>query len=108
VANVVKCRPPGNRAPRAAEVSACRHWLTAQIDAADPRVLVALGGTAVAWFLGRDARLTALRGTVRSWNGRPLVVSYHPSAALRFGPNGAPTAALREDLATVAALVGAR
>lgn len=106
VANVVRCRPPANRAPRAAEVAACRPWLEAQVDAVDPRVIVALGGTAVAWFLGRGARLTALRGAPLPWRGRHLVVTYHPSAALRFGPRGAPMAGLTADLALVAALVG--
>jgi DNA polymerase len=106
VANVVKCRPPGNRAPRAGEVAACRHWLATQIAAADPTVLVALGGSAVGWFLGRGARLTSLRGEPVAWEGRALVVTYHPSAALRFGPNGAPMAGLRADLRLVASLAG--
>lgn len=105
VANVVKCRPPGNRAPRAAEITACRPWLQGQVAAVDPLVVVALGGTAVSWFFGRGARLTALRGAARPWQGRRLVVTYHPSAALRFGPNGAPMAGLRADLSLVAALV---
>jgi uracil-DNA glycosylase len=106
VANVLKCRPPGNRKPRRAEVGRCRPWLTRQIELADPRVLVALGGTAAEWFFGPGARIAALREEVRDHGGRPLVVTYHPSAAIRFGPSGAPLAALRDDLATVARLVG--
>lgn len=105
VANVLKCRPPRNRKPRRAEVGRCRPWLTRQIELADPRVLVALGGTAAEWFFGPGARIAALREQVRDHGGRPLVVTYHPSAAIRFGPNGAPLAALRVDLATVARLV---
>jgi uracil-DNA glycosylase family 4 len=106
VANVLKCRPPRNRKPRRAEVARCRPWLTRQIELADPRVLVALGGTAAEWFFGPGARIAALREQVREHGGRPLVVTYHPSAAIRFGPKGAPLAALRGDLATVAHLLG--
>jgi len=106
VANVLKCRPPRNRKPRRAEVGRCRPWLNRQIELADPRVIVALGGTAAEWFFGPGARIAALREEVSDHGGRPLVVTYHPSAAIRFGPNGAPLAALRDDLAVVARLVG--
>lgn len=105
VANVLKCRPPRNRKPRRAEVERCRPWLVRQIQLADPRVIVALGGTAAEWFFGPGARIVDLRQRVRDHDGRPLVVTYHPSAAIRFGPKGAPLSALREDLATVANLV---
>jgi DNA polymerase len=105
VSNVVKCRPPGNRTPRRAEVANCRDWLAGQIAAADPEVVVGLGTTALQWFLGPAARIGAARGTVHQWQGRRLVVTYHPSAAIRFGPRGQPLAALREDLRLVAGLV---
>ncbi|MGZ4617012.1 MAG: uracil-DNA glycosylase, partial [Actinomycetes bacterium] len=105
VANVLKCRPPANRKPRRAEVARCRPWLTRQIELADPRVLVALGGTAAEWFFGTGARIAALRENVHDYDGRSLVVTYHPSAAIRFGPNGAPLAALRDDLVRVSRLV---
>jgi DNA polymerase len=105
IANVLKCRPPGNRKPRRAEVARCRAWLTRQIELAEPRVVVALGGTAAEWFFGTGARIGVLRQTVHDYGGRSLVVTYHPSAAIRFGPNGAPLAALRDDLTTVASLV---
>jgi uracil-DNA glycosylase family 4 len=105
VANVLKCRPPRNRKPRRAEVARCRPWLARQIELADPRVVVALGGTAAEWFFGPGARIAPLREEVREYGGRPLVVTYHPSAAIRFGPSGAPLAALREDLAAVARLI---
>ncbi|MGN6332358.1 MAG: uracil-DNA glycosylase [Motilibacteraceae bacterium] len=105
ISNVLKCRPPGNRAPRRGEVERCRPWLARQVELVDPAVVVTLGGTAAQWFFGTNARLTALRGTDTSYAGRPVVVSYHPSAAIRFGPNGAPMAALREDLARAAKLL---
>lgn len=104
VTNVLKCRPPANRKPRRVEVQRCRPWLARQIELVDPVVVVALGGTAAEWFVGSGARIVALREERRTYDGRPLVVTYHPSAAIRFGPNGAPLAALRADLATAAAL----
>jgi DNA polymerase len=106
VANVLKCRPPANRKPRRAEVARCRPWLDRQVDLVDPVVVVALGGTAAEWFVGPGARIAALREQGRAaplqHGGRRLLVTYHPSAAIRFGPQGAPLAALREDLAEVA------
>jgi DNA polymerase len=106
VANVLKCRPPANRKPRRAEVARCRPWLDRQLDLLDPVVVVALGGTAAEWFVGPGARIAALRDQGRvtplRHGGRRLLVTYHPSAAIRFGPRGAPLAALREDLAEVA------
>lgn len=102
VANVLKCRPPGNRTPTRAEANRCRGWLDRQVQLADPRLVVALGGTALAWALGTGHRLSDVRGRAHDWNDRLLVPTYHPSAALRFGPRGAPMAALREDLALAA------
>jgi DNA polymerase len=105
VANVLKCRPPGNRAPRRREVEACRPWLRRQVELADPRLVVTLGGSALAWALGPGARIGAVRGRPLPWEGRWLMATYHPSAAIRFGPRGAPLAALREDLRAVTRLL---
>lgn len=105
VANVLKCRPPGNRQPAKAEVLNCRGWLAAQIAALDPQVICALGGTAARWFFGERAKIADLRGRAHDIDGRRVVPTYHPSAAIRFGPAGLPRAALREDLAFVAGLV---
>jgi DNA polymerase len=99
IANVLKCRPPGNRSPRRGEIQACRPWLERQLELAQPDVVVALGTTAVTWFFGTDARIGALRGELFVREEYRLLATYHPSAALRFGPNGAPMAAMREDLA---------
>jgi DNA polymerase len=106
VANVLKCRPPGNRAPSRAEVGRCRGWLDRQVALCDPRVVLTLGGTALAWALGPGHRLRDVRGRVHDWNGRSLLCSYHPSAAIRFGPNGEPMAALRADLRSATELAG--
>jgi DNA polymerase len=110
VLNVVKCRPPGNRTPRRGEVDQCRPWLTGQLDVVAPELVVALGLTAVTWFLGRRTSLAGARGTVHRVAVGERTVSvlatYHPSAAIRFGPGGAPMAALREDLALAAKMLG--
>lgn len=108
VVNVLKCRPPGNRRPRPPEVERCRGWLDRQLDLVDPVLVVTLGTTAAAAFFGRAVRLSELRGRVHERGGRRLVVTYHPSAAIRLGPNGAPRAALRADLALAAAWLSAR
>ena len=105
VCNVVKCRPPANRPPRRAEVATCRPWLDRQVEVIDPSVIVTLGATALAWALGRTARLADAHGTVVDHHGRALVPTYHPAAAIRFGPSGAPLAALRADLQVVAGLL---
>ncbi|MDQ1688652.1 MAG: uracil-DNA glycosylase [Frankiaceae bacterium] len=105
VANVLKCRPPANRTPKPAEVANCRSWLTQQLALADPAVVVALGATATGWFFGRGSRLTELRGRPHDVDGRVLVATYHPSAALRFGPKGEPRRLLQADLELAAALL---
>ncbi len=107
VSNVVKCRPPGNRAPRRAEVSRCRGFLDHQLEALDPALVVTLGSTAAAWFFGPAARIGTLRTEVLHHGGRRVLVSYHPSAALRFGPRGEPARALAEDLARAGAILAA-
>jgi len=107
VANVLKCRPPGNRAPSKVEVANCRRFLQGQISSVDPRVICALGGTAARWFFGTGAKIGQLRGQAHDVEGRQVVSTYHPSAAIRFGPAGMPRAALRDDLALVARLAAA-
>jgi DNA polymerase len=105
VLNVLKCRPPGNRPPRPVETANCQPWLERQLDLVAPAVAVALGLSATRWFLGRTTTLAAVRGRAHSILGRMVVPTYHPSAALRFGPAGAPMAALRADLAYAVSLL---
>lgn len=106
VLNTLKCRPPGNRRPLPFETANCRGWLEQQIELINPTVVVALGLTAIAglWDGAATARksaflLRALREQHLTTGGRRLVATYHPSGALRYGPNGAPMQALRDDLA---------
>ena len=105
VCNVVKCRPPANRPPRRREVATCQPWLDRQVDLIDPAVIITLGATALAWALGPGVRLGDVHGSVLRHAERALVPTYHPAAAIRFGPRGAPLAALRADLCVAAALL---
>ena len=83
IANVVKCRPPGNRVPEQEEGATCSPFLVRQIDVVRPQVLVALGATAATWLLGSRQPLAGLRGRVHSARGIKLIVTYHPAYLLR-------------------------
>jgi len=90
IANVVKCRPPGNRTPTLDEAAACGPYLDRQIDLVAPKVIVALGKTAATRLLGAEpASLGSLRGKVHDYRGRPVVVTYHPAYLLRNLPDKA-------------------
>ena len=106
VLNTAKCRPPGNRPPTTVESRRCRGWTERQLDLVDPAVVVPLGLSATRWFLG-PTTLTAVRGRVHEVAGRRVLPTYHPSAALRWGPGGEPEQLLRDDLALAASLVAA-
>jgi DNA polymerase len=83
IANIVKCRPPGNRAPEADEIAQCLPYLQRQIGLIRPKLIVALGKTAATALLGRNASLASLRGRLHDYRGIPLVVTYHPAYLLR-------------------------
>lgn len=83
IANVVKCRPPGNRDPQPDEVASCRRFLEAQIDLVAPALLVCLGRVAAQALLGTDAPLARMRGAVHRVRGVETRVTYHPAALLR-------------------------
>jgi DNA polymerase len=85
IANVVKCRPPGNRDPEADEVEACRPYLDQQIRLVKPKLIVALGRIAAQRLLGSDAPLSKLRGPLHQYGseGTPLLITYHPAYLLR-------------------------
>jgi uracil-DNA glycosylase len=86
IANVVKCRPPGNRAPTPEESRACAPYLDRQIDLIAPRLIVALGKSAAIRLLGTEASVASLRGQVHDHRGIPVIVTYHPSYLLRSPP----------------------
>lgn len=86
ICNVVKCRPPENRLPLHDEVDACAPYLFRQLDLLQPRVILAMGGTAAQTLLNTKQSLGALRNKVHRFRGIPLIVTYHPAALLR-NPN---------------------
>lgn len=85
IANVLKCRPPGNRDPAQEEVAACRHYLERQIEIIQPRIVLAVGRIAAHKLLATDAPLGSLRGRQHFLKDGtlPLVVTYHPAYLLR-------------------------
>jgi DNA polymerase len=83
IANIVKCRPPGNRDPQPDEAAACRGYLERQIALVRPRVLVALGRIAAQALLGNDLPIGRMRGQWYEVRGIPTMVTYHPAALLR-------------------------
>jgi uracil-DNA glycosylase family 4 len=83
IANMVKCRPPGNRDPQPDEAAACRPYLEEQIALVQPRVIVALGRIAAQTLLGTDMPIGRMRGRWFTVQGVPTMVTYHPAALLR-------------------------
>lgn len=83
ICNVVKCRPPNNRDPDPDEVAACSPFLIRQVQAVNPRVIVALGRHAAQTMLGVKTPISRLRGTWNQWQGVPLMPTFHPSFLLR-------------------------
>jgi uracil-DNA glycosylase family 4 len=83
IANIVKCRPPGNRNPQAEEAQACSAYLQRQIELIRPKMIIALGKVAAVNLLGHDASIASLRGQVHAHRGIPLIVTYHPAYLLR-------------------------
>lgn len=85
IANILKCRPPGNRDPAPAEADACRAWLDRQIELVQPRLILALGRVAAQALLGSEETVGRLRGRVHGVGDPPVpvVVTYHPAYLLR-------------------------
>lgn len=86
IANILKCRPPGNRKPNSDEIEQCEPYLIAQIENIRPRIICALGLTAANTLLRNTLSMTAMREKVFDYHGVPLMVTYHPAALLR-NPN---------------------
>ena len=89
IANVLKCRPPGNRTPSPLEVESCRPYLDRQIALIRPALIVALGKSAATTLLNVEATIASLRGRVHRYQGVPLIVTYHPAYLLRNLPDKA-------------------
>jgi DNA polymerase len=86
IANMLKCRPPGNRNPEPAEMAACEPILRRQIELIQPLILCTLGSVSSKALLGTTQGITKLRGTLHEYRGIPVVTTYHPAALLR-NPN---------------------
>ena len=89
IANVLKCRPPGNRNPEPGEVARCSPFLVRQVELMRPKLILAMGRFAVQTLLNTDATIGSLRGAVHRYHGVPLIVTYHPAYLLRNLPDKA-------------------
>jgi DNA polymerase len=84
ICNVLKCRPPGNRNPQTDEIDLCAPYLKKQLELIQPEALLAVGSFAAQLLTGSEkVALGKLRGTVHSYQGIPLICTYHPAALLR-------------------------
>lgn len=91
IANVLKCRPPGNRNPEPEEVAKCSPHLKRQIELIRPKLILAMGRFAAQTLLNSDASIASLRGRVHRYGEVPLIVTYHPAYLLRNLPDKAKT-----------------
>jgi DNA polymerase len=83
IANVIKCRPPGNRNPEPDEIATCMPFLVRQIDLVQPRVIVALGTFAAQTLLAVKTPITRMRGNWHEYRGVPVMPTFHPAYLLR-------------------------
>ena len=85
ITSSVKCRPPNNRDPKDDELVTCRElWLEKQISVLNPKILVLLGRTALRCLFADTGKLKDLHGTTRLYQGRTTLLTYHPTAGMRF------------------------
>jgi uracil-DNA glycosylase len=98
IANVVKCRPPGNRDPLPDEIDACKPYLAGQIESIQPRLIVTLGNFATRFMLDRQVSISRVRGERFRIAGRSVIPTFHPAAILHGGgESSSQMAALRSD-----------
>jgi uracil-DNA glycosylase family 4 len=102
VANILKCRPPGNRDPQPDEIETCTPWLIEQLSIIQPDVVVTLGNFATKFVLNTQTGITRLRGQTFPWHGRTVIPTFHPAAILHGGGEGSKQFQdLREDFETI-------
>ncbi|MCI0426314.1 MAG: uracil-DNA glycosylase [Actinobacteria bacterium] len=107
IANVLKCRPPGNRDPRPEEIDSCKGFLREQIRMIHPEVVVTLGNFATKLLLKTETGITRLRGVAHPWwLGSMLIPTFHPAAALRGGDRV--TEMMRDDFSLVRRVLDGR
>jgi DNA polymerase len=105
ICNVVKCRPPGNRAPAADESAACKGYLLEQIRLVDPKIILLTGATAMKGLIGEKRGITKVRGQWIEWEGRLCMPIFHPAYLLRnqSREKGSPKWLMWQDIQTVKA-----
>jgi DNA polymerase len=105
IANINKCRPPGNRVPTTEEIAACKPYLLEQIRLVDPKLILLTGATAVKGLLGEKRGITKIRGTWIEWEGRQCMPILHPAYLLRnpSREQGAPKWLMWQDIQVVRA-----
>ncbi|MEB3357418.1 MAG: uracil-DNA glycosylase [Synechococcales bacterium] len=105
ICNIVKCRPPGNRAPTTQEMDACRPYLLEQIRVVDPKLILLTGASAVKGLTGDKRGITKIRGQWIEWNGRLCMPIFHPAYLLRnqSRDKGSPKWLMWQDIQTVRA-----
>ena len=102
IANILKCRPPGNRDPQEDEIETCTPWLVEQMSLIQPQVIVTLGNFATKFVLQTQTGITRMRGSVYPWHGRKVIPTFHPAAILRGGgEKGRQFGELQEDFALI-------
>jgi uracil-DNA glycosylase len=102
IANVVKCRPPGNRDPQPDEIEACTPYLLEQVQLISPKIVVTLGNFATRFVLDRQVSISRVRGQRFPWQGRSVIPTFHPAAVLHGGGQSSrQMEALREDFRTI-------
>jgi DNA polymerase len=106
IANVVKCRPPENRAPHRDEVARCSPFLLDQIRLIKPKVIVTLGKVATDFFVRSASGMTSLRGQFYVWNGIQVMPTFHPSYLIRNEGNREIRKMVWDDMQKVMALLG--
>lgn len=108
IANVLKCKPPGNRDPLPSEIDECKPWLKEQIEIIDPPVICTLGNFASKLLLGTSIGISRLRGRRVAWRGRTLIPTFHPAAVLHSGRNSDTMTAMETDFQLIAKVLAER
>ena len=83
ICNIIKCRPPGNRKPSAAEISSCIGFFESQVEIIKPKAILLLGSVALCTLFGKDLKITELRGTKLEYKGISAIPTFHPAYVLR-------------------------
>ena len=108
IANVLRCRPPGNRDPLPDEIESCTPWLVETISIVQPSVIVTLGNFATKFVLETPRGISSMRGSVYPWHGRRVIPTFHPAAILHGGgEKGRQFQDLRTDFALIRATLDA-